>query len=247
MMVDRIKPLNRKSYGSIPHLTGSKTSSPKDIGFDVKGTSIFTIKTKRKTDHVIVTEKLDGSCCAVLKQNGKIIALGKAGFLAQTSQYEMHHVFARWVANHEKIFSNVLNDGERFVGEWLAQAHGTRYDLTDRSPFVIFDLMIEDRRFLYVDLMDRVKKANNHLVISLAPILCDWHHACGVDRALKLLGNNGHYGAIDPAEGCVWRIERDGKCLTLAKWVRCEKDPGCYLATKEHPEIAPIWNWSYDR
>ena len=43
----------------------------------------------------------------------------------------------------------VLNDGERLVGEWLMQAHSTRYDLSGLEPFVAFDLMIEDKRIPY--------------------------------------------------------------------------------------------------
>jgi hypothetical protein len=55
--------------------------------------------------------------------------------------------------------------------------------------------------------------------------------------------SESHYGALDPVEGAIWRIERDGKVDFLVKYVRPEKIDGIYL-----PEVtgngATIWNIS---
>jgi hypothetical protein len=49
---------------------------------------------------------------------------------------------------------------------------------------------------------------------------------------------SGH-GALDPVEGAVWRVERDGRFDFIAKWVRQDKVDGRYLSQ-------PVWNWRPD-
>ena len=138
------KPLGRKAYGSIGHLPNSRVG-PKDHHVHEGQARICTVKARDKHDRVIVQEKLDGSCTAVAMVNGEIVALGRAGWPASTSPYEMHQLFAEWVKGQEERFRAVLREGERLVGEWLAQAHGTRYRLP-HEPWVCFDLMLGNRR-----------------------------------------------------------------------------------------------------
>jgi hypothetical protein len=104
---------------------------------------------------IIVQEKLDGSCCAVALANGAIVALGRAGWLADTSPYEQHRMFAHWVRQNEQRFRSVLGEGERIVGEWLSQAHSTRYALR-HEPFVVFDLMIGATRLPFATFNERI-------------------------------------------------------------------------------------------
>ncbi|MEW6276861.1 MAG: hypothetical protein AB1556_17345 [Bacillota bacterium] len=66
--------------------------------------------------------------------NGGIIPLVRAGYVAWSSPFEQHRLWADWVLRNEERFRNVLKEGERLVGEWLAQAHGTRYALP-HEPF----------------------------------------------------------------------------------------------------------------
>ena len=54
-------------------------------------------------------------------------------------------MFGNWVYENEERFRNVLNEGEQISGEWLAQAHGTRYELK-HEPFVVFDIFDENRK-----------------------------------------------------------------------------------------------------
>lgn len=53
-----IKPLNKKAYGSIPHLPQSRLG-PKDIGISPGQAKICTIKARDRNDTIIVQEKLD--------------------------------------------------------------------------------------------------------------------------------------------------------------------------------------------
>lgn len=231
------KAITGKAYGSIPHLPGSKFGNREDKGCAGGAASMLTTKRRGPQDWVTVTEKLDGSCVAVINDNYRLIAINKAGYPAVSSQWVQHRLFHLWVEeNWDKIARAIYRPGDRICGEWLAQAHGTRYDLADRSPFVAFDIFQDGARASHWLFEDLCKSAG----IQTAPLLWEGPEPCSVEEALARLGDRGHYGAIDPAEGCVWRLEREGKFEAIAKYVRPEKDIGCYL-----PEVSghgAVWN-----
>ena len=228
-----MKPLGKKTYGSIPHLPGSRTG-PADHTCHEGQARIATCKTRDKHDEVFITEKLDGGCVGIARIDGELFALGRSGHLAITSPYTQHRLFARWVLDNHRRFMEVLDDGQRLVGEWLLMAHGTRYEL-HHEPFVAFDLMEGDKRFAYDRFCNRVKHGNfitPHLIHRGGPL--------GIDEVLTRLGKFGFHGAIDPVEGAVWRVERRGVVDFLAKYVIPDKIDGCYLDDDD-----PVWNgWS---
>lgn len=78
---------------------------------------ICTEKARDRHDLIIVQEKLDGSNCSVAKINGTIIPLTRAGYRAESSPYEQHHYFARWVYKNQNRFDALLSEWERIVGE----------------------------------------------------------------------------------------------------------------------------------
>jgi hypothetical protein len=227
-----MKPLGIKNYGSIGHLPNSRIG-PGDHHVHAGQAVICTEKTRDKHDIVIVTEKLDGSNVGVARIGDKILALGRAGYLAQTSKFEQHQLFADWVRKNEARFLEVLVDGERMVGEWLALAHGTRYQL-NHEPLVVFDLMRGHQRAPWNELSARLcGKFVLPRLISIGPPI-------SVESVLDCLEPSGH-GAIDPVEGAVWRVERRGEFEFMAKYVRPEKVDGCYLtAVSGQPDV---WNW----
>lgn len=114
-----MKPLGIKAYGSVPHLPGSRRG-PTDKGLTEEQASILTDQC-RPGDRIIVTEKLDGSNTAVAKVRGQIIPLVRAGYRAASSKYEQHHLFEDWVMRRQSLFMDLLEEGERACGEWLAQ------------------------------------------------------------------------------------------------------------------------------
>ncbi len=227
-----IKPLGRKAYGSIPHLPGSRLG-PADHHCHEGQARIATEKARDRHDIIIVQEKLDGSNMAVAKINGSIIALSRAGYPAITSPYEQHHMFHHWVFKHYDRFDELLNDGERICGEWLAQAHGTRYDLK-HEPFVAFDIMTGEKRLSYHAFRDRVTKYD-----FIAPFLVSYGPPVAVKDAMSKMGS-GNHGAIDPVEGLIYRIERKGQVDFLTKHVRSDKQDGKYLPEYNNDIIT--WN-----
>lgn len=233
-----VKPLGQKAYGHIPHLPQSRLG-PSDHQANPGHVAIATEDTGSRDRIVIVQEKLDGSCVAVANVDGDIIALQRAGYLAKSSPYQQHHLFAEWVEVNRLRFRKILANGDRVVGEWLAQAHGTRYDL-EQEPFVPFDIIRGRARLPYFDVAWRVNRIG-----LLTPATVHVGPAISVKGAMRRLGMYGYHGARDPIEGAVWRVERrDGTVEFLAKYVRPDKVDGCYL-----PEISgqtTVWNWLPD-
>jgi len=227
-MTGPAKPLGRKAYGSIGHIDDSRLG-PGDHHVSHGQSVIVTKKLKDPTWSVVAQTKLDGSCVSVAKlPDGEIVALGRAGYPAYSSNYEMHQMFAAWVEHNHARFDYVLQNGERIVGEWLAQAHGTIYDLTEREPFVAFDIMTEADRITYPEFFKRVSM--------IFPIPDSIEGPIDPKLAVAALD---HYGADEP-EGVVYRAEKDGKVQFLAKWVRHDKIDGKYLNGD------PVWNFTWD-
>lgn len=230
---DREKPLGHKAYGSIAHLPGSRRG-PADKGLSESQASICTSKARDKNDLITVQEKLDGSNVAVAKINGVIIPLGRSGHVAVSSKYEQHRHFHNWVYDNHSRFDLMLSEGERCVGEWLMQAHGTIYDLP-HEPFVIFDIMNGYQRQPAAVVASRAHRRG-----FVSPRTIHVGGPISIESALKILDPSGH-GAIGGAEGAVWRVERGGAVDFLGKFVRHDKIDGVYL-----PEISgkpPVWNW----
>ncbi len=230
-----VKPLGRRAYGSIGHLPQSRMG-PGDHSVHAGQGDICIKRPRDKHDLIIVQEKLDGSCVSVAKLNGTLHALGRAGWPAVSSKYEQHRLFADWVLANWDRFDRLLGEGERVVGEWLAQAHGTLYSLR-HEPFVPFDIMRGDVREPYHIFMERVLNCG----FTLPRELYCGPNSFSIDEMLEAIENRSRHGAIDPIEGAVWRVQRKGVVDFLAKYVRPEKVDGVYL-----PELSggeAIWNW----
>lgn len=228
------KPLGQKAYGHIAHLPGSRMG-PGDHSCHPGQARIATERTRDRHDQVWVQEKLDGSCVSVARIEGELVPLTRAGYRAVTSPYYQHILWDGWVrlpAVWER-FDALLGEGERVVGEWLAQAHGTRYDLTDREPFVAFDLMRGGERTPYEPFRERIG-----VLFHIPPLLA--MGPTSIEAVVATLGR-GCYGALEPIEGAVWRVERKGKVDFLCKYVRPDKVDGIYLDSVTGGE--PVWNW----
>jgi hypothetical protein len=227
------KPLGRKAYGSIPHLPNSRLG-PGDHFIHPGQQTILTSKARDRHDRIIVTEKLDGSNVAVARVDGKIVALARSGYLAQSSPYEHLQHFGVWVRRNEDRFAD-LPDGQRLSGEWVSMAHGTLYDPTP-PLFTPFDLLSGDKRFPHDEMVEvaRACELEPAHVISDGPPL-------SIEAAMAAVASGGAYGAQDGVEGCVWRCERRGEFDFIAKFVRHDKQDGKYFAQITGGE--PIWFW----
>ncbi len=232
------RPLGGKAYGSIPHLPGSRTG-PADRHLAPGLARLCTERTRGASDHVVVLEKLDGSCVAAARLGDTIVALGREGRLAASSPNDSRRLWAAWVAANAQRFLATLQPGERLIGEWLALAHGTRYTLP-HEPFVCFDLMRERERLPWHELVARTRAGG-----FVTPGLIHEGGALSIEAVMERLRGGGFHGAVDPVEGAVWRMERrEGASMRvefLAKYVRTDKVDGSLLP--ENTGRPAVWNW----
>ncbi|MDY7232563.1 RNA ligase family protein [Hyalangium rubrum] len=232
------RPLGGKAYGSIPHLPGSRTG-PADRHLAPGLARRCTDTARDGAEHVVVLEKLDGSCVAAARLGDTLVALGREGRLAAHSPNEARRLWAAWVAANADRFLAILQPGERLVGEWLALAHGTRYALP-HEPFVCFDLMRERERLPWRELVERARAGG-----FVTPGLVHEGGALSIEAAMERLRGGGFHGAVDPVEGAVWRVERRvGETVRvdfLAKYVRPDKIDGSLLP--ENTGLPSVWNW----
>lgn len=233
----KTKVLRCKNYGSIPHLPDSRLG-PGDHFCNKGQAHIACVSRRNKHDKVIAQEKLDGSNVGVALVDDRIYALSRSGYLANTSPHIVHHLFAAWVDKNEERFRAVLSDRQRICGEWLSVAHGTKYVLK-HEPFVAFDIMDNKNKRMSYD--DFVTKSNMGEFIK--PKVLSYGPPISIDAVESILGKNGHHGAIEEAEGAVWRVERNvlndkkignrggrhWEVNFLVKYVRSNKVDGKYL------------------
>jgi len=245
-MSDPTKPLGRRAYGSIPHLPGSRLGAGDH--HITEGQARICLEKCRPNDTIVVQSKLDGSCVSVAKIGGVCIPLIRAGYRAVSSKYKQHRMFDLWVMQNLARFDAILAEGERICGEWLAQAHGTRYNLP-HEPFVAFDILTEvpyetaegkvllhDMRLCYAEFKKRVEA-----YLPIPRLLFHGSSSYSVEEALRALEDRSTHGEIDEAEGAVWRVETDGEVNFLAKYVRHDKVDGKYLPVRTG--ASEIWNW----
>ena len=212
-----------KNYGSIPHLSISKLGQQADKKITIGQELLLTKKARDWRDLIIVTEKLDGSNVGIVRKNGKLIAITRSGYDAITSPYEQHHVFDKWLRLHKTKFQ-WLKEGWRICGEWLMEACGTKYDITECSPFVAFDMI--DPSNARMKFIDQIIYFSKHH-IPFVPII-HIGHPISIKNAMDKLGS-GMYGKAEKPEGLVYRMERNGQFDFMAKFVRKDKEDGKYM------------------
>jgi hypothetical protein len=230
-VVEPERPLGRKAYFKIAHLPGSRTGpSDRTAPHELAQRCLVL---PRPGETVLVEEKLDGSCVAVARVSGQVLALGREGTRAELSGNPGRRLFAAWVAERASLFAELLVDGEWLVGEWLALAHSTRYDLR-HEPLVVFDGFGPGGQWTLDALSERLQGR-----LPQAALL---HRggALGIEAMLEKLGA-GRHGSLEPPEGAVWRLERAGRVTGMAKYVRNDKVDGALLP--ENSGRDAIWNW----
>lgn len=221
-------------YPSIPHLPGSRAARDKVLS-PAQARLCVDPGAAQVGGEVIVQEKLDGSCVAVRIEGGSLYAFGREGRLAALSPNEGRRMFADWVARNEERLRALVLPGEILAGEWLALVHGTRYALA-HEPFVPFDVLCNKERLPLTELETRLEGtglATPRVVHRGAPI--------SIEDAAAKLGPSGLHGAIDPPEGLVYRVERRGRVVLVAKWVRPDKVDGAYLP--ENTGAEALYHW----
>lgn len=225
------KILPYKTYNKIGHLSKSRLG-PGDHFIDITAENLLTKQLANNQQLVIVQEKLDGSNVSVVRYNGRLYALGRSGYDCSESNQEQHRMFHRWVMSRDCNFSQLLpKEGDRVVGEWLALAHGTKYNLC-HDPFVPFDLFSGEKQLNFLEFFNRVAKNG-----FITPFVLHIGGSCSIQRGIKLLNSLSYHGAENP-EGLIYRLEESGKPKLIAKYVKPDKVDAKYIT-----EGQEIWNY----
>ena len=226
--IKQMKPLNRKNYGSIPHLSNSNLGEM-DYFIHEGQERILTEKKRDKHDTILVFEKYDGSNVGVGKKDGNVFALTRSGYEASTSPYKQHHEFAKWVSERKDMFNSLLEEGERVTGEWLLQAHGLIYKI-DNDPILFFDYFNKNNERQPFDLVEQMGLP--------LPRLLHKGDAISVDELKPILNlKTDSIMSLEAPEGMVYRVERKGKVDFLAKWVRQDFEAGKYCIGIEEEKL----------
>jgi hypothetical protein len=223
-----MKPTGTKNYGSIPHLSNSKLGE-NDYFITEGQERILTIKTRDKNDIVFVFEKYDGSNVGIAKKDGEIFSLTRSGYEAKTSPYSQHKEFHEWVEKRKEIFSEMLKEGERLVGEWLFRTHGINYEIQG-SPIVFFDWFDSNNKRYPFSKLESVKVPKPRLLHKGGAVSTD-------SLISKLNERTPNFKSIENPEGMVYRVERNGKVDFLAKWVRSDFETGKYIIGVNDSEL----------
>src|SRR5262249_10830047 len=148
-----------------------------------------THKARDRHDHIVVQEKVDGTCVVVARIDGVNHPLIRAGYPAESSHYEQHRLFARWVWENHERFLAVLRDSERLCGKWITLSRGSCYELP-HEPFIAFDLMRELERSPLDEFLNRVSPGR-----FITPRLIHRGGPLSIERVQLLLEPSGH-GAV---------------------------------------------------
>jgi len=230
-----MKPLGIKNYGSIPHLSISKLGAG-DHYINKGQEDILTLKKRDKHDNILVFEKYDGSNVGIAKIDNNIYPITRSGYAAKTSRYVQHHYFDKWVQKRRSLFMDLLKNGERIVGEWMAQAHGITYTIK-YEPIVFFDFFNDNNeRLLFNELKLILDKYGLQ-----PPRKLHEGEALSVKELLPILNKRtDEIRSNEMPEGMVFRVERNGGVDFLAKYVRNDFEPGKYCVNTND------FTWNYN-
>lgn len=216
------KKLITRNYGSIPHLSNSKLNQQTDKKIPLKQEKILTTKVRDRHDVIIATEKVDGCNAGIIKLNSKIYGVTRAGYDVRDSPFKHIRLFQEYIEAHKKRYIEMLKERERLCGEWMVKVHSLEYNLP-HEPFIAFDLInSNNERLIYdklIDICSQYDVMTAGLIHRDSPIT--------IKDAMKKLGN-GFHGCMEQAEGVVYKCERNGKVVFLAKYVR-DKIDGLYM------------------
>ncbi|MCK9596712.1 RNA ligase family protein [Candidatus Pacearchaeota archaeon] len=239
------KPLGIKNYGSIPHLSGSRLG-PSDSKASPGHEKMAIENDKLPKRIVLVTEKIDGSNVGILRYEDTVVPLTRAGYVANTSPFKMHQIFHEWVFEQKDRFLELLNPGDRVIGEWCIQAHGTKYNFK-KEPFFIFDYFnSENERITFEEIINKNHALGNSR-FNIPYLLYRGETGYSVEE-FNFYPKEGREGALEECEGAVWRVEYTKQnnnkrhFILLVKYVKSWKEDGIYLK-----EENPVWNtWVSD-
>jgi len=228
------------NYGSIPHLKGSKMTDTRDKGLSDHQTNMVCVsprktingKTVQFQEWFTVLEKTDGANVGTIRTDTGFEYVSRNGYSCKTADFHHHREFYDLMSQRENILSEILEPGDRAVFEYLGWKHSIAYDIP-HDPCIILDIFKQGRRVPFAEMQKIVGDK-----FQLPKVLYAGPGPCPIPDMLELLGEYGHHGAIDKAEGFIVRVEPLRNNVQsvefLCKYVRDDFHPGKYI-TRQGP------------
>ena len=195
--------------------------SPLDRPCSDAAALICCTQARDRRDRVVVTEKLDGHGVRLFRRGGCLVAQDLCGIPAEESNEADLRNFASWAKDNASAFER-LPEGATITGEWIDPDLSRRYAVTD-APFIGLDVFLPSGKGTSRLAHDDARQVMSHCRTPGAAVLHDGGPIL-VSAALDILGPLGRHGAIVPAEGVVYRVERRRCFDFLAKWVRLPRE-----------------------
>jgi hypothetical protein len=245
------KPLGGKILSKIPHLSFSKLGKG-DHHID-KGHEEFCTKKLPEGCLLRIQPKIDGSCVGVFNNGKRPIALSRAGYTCETSNWNHIKEFARYVEYKKQTFMDIIPKYGYLVGEFIWQRHTICYD-TDR-PFIPFDLFSWEFSKKALETHGQKLTRLSHGDSFWAPIRSAFKTPYvmyvgfnPVDKTSlrKLIDEYNkcpQHGETHPIEGVIYRVEKPRELKFIAKYVEPWFEPGVYMENDMKPEYCcePYW------
>lgn len=156
-------------YTSIPHLPISVRGTDDDNVITPEQDKLLTKKLRCEFDKVIITEKMDGMFCAVIRINDKLFPVTRDGYDIRNDPNDWSRAFAKYIDIMGMRFMALLEDGEMVCGEWLLKTHRVQYNFTKQPNsgydiFMAFDIIKDNIREPYDSLSARLHKVGITMV-----------------------------------------------------------------------------------
>ncbi len=226
------RPLGRKAYFKIAHLPGSRTgSSDRTAPRELAERCLVAAPPRRGRCSCRRSSTAPASRSARL--DGAVLALGREGTLAAHSQNPGRQMFAAWVEQRAATFTIYSATAS---GSWANGSRSLMFDSLRAPPRSLRRLRRLSRRAAVDVRRDRRATARG----LPRPSLLHRGGALRIAAMLEMLGGGGH-GAVEPPEGAVWRVERAGRVVGMAKYVRGDKVDGALLPENSGREA--VWNF----
>lgn len=209
-----------RNFGKIHHLFHSEMCSDDDVRVNMEMQTMFTLKKRKFSDVVIVTEKLDGSNMGIVKLNGVLYPINKSGYdcrnmgIRKSELQLLGESWATWLDVNYDFYDSIIGEGERLVYENCAIQHSLPYKFKKEPMFLLAKYTSDNKKVSYIELTKFAKQHNIQM-----PTLLSYGPAIQPELIISQYLSDIKSYRGGSFEGVVYNYEIDDRHETCAKMV----------------------------
>jgi len=189
-------------YPRTPHLFRDRSDAR---SMDIEQSLAFI-----NNPNLVVEEKLDGTCIAIMFEDGKLTFYNRGSQISDHPQYDL---FKTWAFSKRDDFWDILGNDFIMYAEWLYCKHTIHYTKLPHY-FMEFDVCDKDDGFF---LSTKYRREALCGALFSVPVL--HYGAIEDEQTLNLLMGRSLFGNT-LSEGLYLKIEEEGEVIARAKYVR---------------------------